>query len=178
MTVSYFKYESRKKFVSYHTNSLTHAHYAGSHVGQQQRYPTPVCSGPVSERSRRSNGGSWVPLLQFDARCSWVALVSASPLLSSEGLCGRCRLALFSSHVRSISIALAWWWCPCCLGDSGREDIGWRWSRARTFEGFFEGSWCGRWTVCWGRFQSSVSILSRTVGWKVCSSGTVFACKL
>ena len=32
-------------------HSLTHAHYAGWHVGQQQRYSTPVCFGPASEQS-------------------------------------------------------------------------------------------------------------------------------
>ena len=46
--------------------------------------------------------------------------------MSREGLCWRCCLALFSSHVRSISIAFAWRWCPCRLGCSGREDAGWR----------------------------------------------------
>ena len=40
------------------THSLTHARYVGWHVGQQQRYPTPVCSGPVSEQSPRCDGGS------------------------------------------------------------------------------------------------------------------------
>ena len=63
--------------------SSTHACYAGWHVGQQQRYPTPVCSGPASERSSRCDGGSWAPLLQLDARCSWVALASTSPLVFS-----------------------------------------------------------------------------------------------
>ena len=38
--------------------SLTNARYAGWHVGKQQRYPTPVCSGPASERSPRCDGGS------------------------------------------------------------------------------------------------------------------------
>ena len=38
--------------------SLTRARYAGWHVGQQQRYPAPVCSGPASERSPRCDGGS------------------------------------------------------------------------------------------------------------------------
>ena len=33
-------------------------------------------------------------------------------------------------------------------------------------------SWFGRWTVCLGRFQSSFSILSCTVGWKVDNSST------
>ena len=156
-------------------HSLTHAHYAGWHVGQQQRYPTPACSRPVSEWYPRCDGGFWVPLPQFNARCTWVTLVSAYLLVSSEGLCGRCCLALFSSHVWSISNAFAWWWCPCCLDDSRQEDVVWRWSRARIFAGFFYGTWCGRWTVCWGRFQSSASIQSRTVGWKVHSSGTVLA---
>ena len=39
----------------------------------------------------------------------------------------------------------------------------------------FQWSWCGSWTVCSGRFQSSSSILSRTLGWKVRSSGTVLS---
>ena len=58
----------------------------------------------------------------------WVALVSAFPQVSIEGLSGWCCLALFSSHVRSIFTS---WWRPCRLGCSGREDVGWKWSRAR-----------------------------------------------
>ena len=88
---------------------------------------------------------------------------------------GRCCLALFSSHARSISIAFAWWWCSWCLGCSGRKDVDWRRSWARIFVGFFEGSWCGRWTVGWSRLQSSSSILSRTVRLKVRSSNTALA---
>ena len=104
------------------THSLTHACW---HERQQQRYPTPVCSEPASEWSPRCDGGSWTPLLQFDARCSWVTLVSASPLASREELYSRCCLAFLSSHVQSISMAFACWWYPCCL------------SRARIFVGFF-----------------------------------------
>ena len=108
----------------------------------------------------RCDGGSCVSFPQFDARCSWVTIVSASLLVSSEGLCGGCCLALFSSHVRSNSMTFASWWCTCCLGCSGR-DVAWRWSRARIFAGFFYGSWRGRWKVCWGRLQLSSSILNR-----------------
>ena len=86
-----------------------------------------------------------------------------------------CCLALFSPHSRSISIAFAWWWCSCCLGCSGRKGVGWRWSWARIFVGFFEVSLCGWWTVGWGRLQSSSSILSCTIRLKVCSSSTVLA---
>ena len=39
----------------------------------------------------------------------------------------------------------------------------------RMFAGFFKDSWCGRRS----RFQSSSNILSHTVGWHICSSGTV-----
>ena len=82
-----------------HPIALTHAYCASWHVGQHIRYH--VCSGPASEWPSRCDGGSWTPLLQFDTRCSWVTLVSASPLVSSEGLCERC--------CRSISIAFTWW---------------------------------------------------------------------
>ena len=40
------------------SRSLTHACYAGWHVGQQQRYSNPVCSGPASEQSPMCDGGS------------------------------------------------------------------------------------------------------------------------
>ena len=92
--------------------SLTHARYAGWHVGQQRRYPTPVwSSGPASEWSSRSDEGSWAPLLQFDARCSWVALVSVSPLVCS-----------FQSSSSILSCAVGWkvrslaTWSWCCTG--------------------------------------------------------------
>ena len=42
----------------YYYLALTHARYAGWHVGQQQRYSTPVCSGPASEQSPRCDGAS------------------------------------------------------------------------------------------------------------------------
>ena len=54
-----------------YTLTLTHSCYAGWHVGQRQRYLALVCSEPASEWSPRCDGGSWAPLLQFDARCSW-----------------------------------------------------------------------------------------------------------
>ena len=77
------------------THSLTHGCYAGWHVGQQQSYPTPVCSRPVSECSPRCNGGG--SLLQFDARYPWIALVPASPLVSHvKGCAGN--VAWLSSH--------------------------------------------------------------------------------
>ena len=99
-------------------------------VGQQQRYPTPVCSGPASECSPRCDRGSWAPLLEFNCRCSWIVLVSASPLLSSEGLCRRCCLTLFSSaqpihlhHLRMMIVPmLSWlqqvrrWWLEMVSG--------------------------------------------------------------
>ena len=91
--------------LGYH--SLNHAHYASWHVWQTQTKvnPTPVCSGPASERFPCCDGGSSAPLLQLDARCSWAALVSASPVVPNEGLCWGCCLNLFTSHVRSISVA-------------------------------------------------------------------------
>ena len=86
------------------THSLTHTCYAGWHIGRRQRYSTPFCFGPASEQYLRYGGGSWGPLLQFDARCSCIF-----PLVSSEGLCGRCCLALFSSHVLDNCIYSKFW---------------------------------------------------------------------
>ena len=145
------------------THSSSHARYADWHVEEQQRIATPVCSRPASERSHRCDIGSWAPLPQFDARCSWVSLASSSPLMSSERLCGWCFRTLVSSHGRSISIAFARWWWPCSLGCNGREAVGWRWSQAGIYVESFWGSWCGRWTVCWGHSQSFSKILSRIV---------------
>ena len=102
---------------SWLTHSLMPAGMRGSNKG------TPLLS--VLSQLLNGTPGSWTPLLQFDARCSWVTLVSASPLASREELYSRCCLAFLSSHVQSISMAFACWWYPCCL------------SRARIFVGFF-----------------------------------------
>ena len=110
--------------------SLTfiHVRHAGRHSGQQQRYSTPVCSGPACELYPRCDGGSWAPLLLFGARCFWGPSLLLPLWCPVKGCAGRCCLTLFSSHARSLSIAFAWWWCPCYPDCSGWEDVVWRWS--------------------------------------------------
>ena len=52
VTTGPFHYSlSPKDYLKRSCHSLTHARYAGWHVGQRQRYSTPVCSGPASEQS-------------------------------------------------------------------------------------------------------------------------------
>ena len=92
-----------------HENGTPNTQYSCYCAGWQQRYPTPVCSGPASEQSPRCDGGSWAPLLQFNIMCSWVVLVSTPIWCPVKGCAGG--VAWLSSHVQSISITLAWWWC-------------------------------------------------------------------
>ena len=93
--------------------SLTfiHVRHAGRHSGQQQRYSTPVCSGPACELSPRCDGGSRAPLLLFGARCFWGALFIASTLVSSERLCGEMLpdslLILYPIHLQYLRMMMA-----------------------------------------------------------------------
>ena len=76
-----------------HYQSLTHSFMpmnAVKHVGQQQSITTPVCSRPVSEWFPRCAVGSWAPLAQSHARCSWVVPACVFLLVSNVGLCGWC----------------------------------------------------------------------------------------
>ena len=141
---------------------------------------TPVCSGPAFEGSpARYDGGSWAPLLQFNSRCSWVTLAH---FRFPSGVQWRAVWEMLSGSLLMT--------CPIhlhCLRMMMVPMLSWL-QRARTcwlemvsartfagdFTGFFWDSLCGRLTVCWGHFQLSSSILSRTIGWKVHSFGAVF----
>ena len=99
-----------------------------------------------------------------------VALSSASPLVSSRELCGRCCPALFSLRVRytlshshddGVYAVLAAAGKKVLIGDGLWPEHEIDSSEILGVEG--------------GRFKSSSSILIRTVGWEVRSFGIVLA---
>ena len=72
-------------------HSLTHARYSGWHEGQQQRYPTPVCSGP--ELLTGPPGpivGLELPFYSSTPGVLGSPSLRRPPVVSSEVKCGRC----------------------------------------------------------------------------------------